>query len=790
MKENRLQKNNIYIVLLIVCIVVVVLARIWSAEREASITGPTAIRTDTNGNTYIVSANILYIQDKDGDLLDRIQLEKLGIDQFIGDFWILKNGDILLRRGIRQKATFFRELQMFLRIGSGKQDAIADEKVILQRCSLSTFRCEQFGSGPDAFKKMTTFKIAVDEEKGNVYIADTLEHRLLLYDIEGRLKKISGAAFNFPNSLVLAQDNLLYVADTNNHRICGVSTETETFGRIEKEFSVISTDSSEGKVWPSAILPMDDNRWIVINSGDNMQHGEVMQYERQGTFIRHIQLPDDADPMSMALQADRVLITDPMQMRVYRVKQDGSTDKDFGSLSMTIDLHELKRTRELFSIQRQATLWILIVLLILTLIVVAKSRRHKGNEMPQPERVIRQTMTESIESLDRTYTLNPASEYHEEAHSLGQKNTVSEIPAQELPEQPRELVLKFHGSAFEYFRIWIVNLCLTMITFGIFSAWAKVRKKRYFYSSTIIDGTPFQYLGQPIPIFKGRVIAALAFSLYYFSSHFATSFLPYVLVAGLIIAPWVVIRSLAFNARYSAFRNMTFLFNGRYQDAIKELYQWGLIPLLVIGSIFNWWGKNAIAGVSFAIFGITFPWWMSRFKNFIVSHTSYGGKEGDFSATGAQFFNIYSRAGLLTIGVAALSGIVVAVLAASVTRKPQFLLPFFAIPFYAGYVLAYGYMQANSGNLVWNHTRLGPLRFQSTLNWRGMARLYMTNALGIIFSLGLLIPWAVMRTLRYRADNLRVFREGNLAEFRGAQAESVQAIGAETLDFFDMDLSL
>jgi len=103
--------------------------------------------------------------------------------------------------------------------------------------------------------------------------------------------------------------------------------------------------------------------------------------------------------------------------------------------------------------------------------------------------------------------------------------------------EPLELSLEFHGTAREYFRIWIVNLCLTLLTFGIFSAWAKVRKKRYYYSHTTIDGTPFQYLGQPIPILKGRLIAAAGFAVYYASSHFVTSLLPYVIGFGLIAAP-------------------------------------------------------------------------------------------------------------------------------------------------------------------------------------------------------------------------------------------------------------
>jgi len=38
----------------------------------------------------------------------------------------------------------------------------------------------------------------------------------------------------------------------------------------------------------------------------------------------------------------------------------------------------------------------------------------------------------------------------------------------------------FTGKGGEYFRIWIVNICLTILTLGIYSAWATVRTRRYF----------------------------------------------------------------------------------------------------------------------------------------------------------------------------------------------------------------------------------------------------------------------------------------------------------------------
>ena len=69
---------------------------------------------------------------------------------------------------------------------------------------------------------------------------------------------------------------------------------------------------------------------------------------------------------------------------------------------------------------------------------------------------------------------------------------------------------EFTGTANEYFRIWIVNVFLSVITLGIYSAWAKVRTRQYFYANTKLDGHPFEYLGNPIAILKGNLVVGLA----------------------------------------------------------------------------------------------------------------------------------------------------------------------------------------------------------------------------------------------------------------------------------------
>src|SRR5215470_13047448 len=83
-------------------------------------------------------------------------------------------------------------------------------------------------------------------------------------------------------------------------------------------------------------------------------------------------------------------------------------------------------------------------------------------------------------------------------------NDVTTAPAGAVP---KVLVLEFRGRGAEFFRIWIVNLVLSVLTLGIYSAWAKVRTRRYFYGNTRLDGVAFEYHARPIAILKGRLLA-------------------------------------------------------------------------------------------------------------------------------------------------------------------------------------------------------------------------------------------------------------------------------------------
>ena len=340
---------------------------------------------------------------------------------------------------------------------------------------------------------------------------------------------------------------------------------------------------------------------------------------------------------------------------------------------------------------------------------------------------------------------------------------------------PAERVVRpqFSGSAGEYFRIWIVNLLFTVLTLGIYSAWAKVRKRRYFYGSTRLDGATFDYFASPKAVLKGRILAAAVVAVYavttelYPVSHYGFW------AAGLILLPWLAVRAYAFNARNSGWRGLRFDFVAGTARAARTY--------------------AAMAGLVIVTLGLAYPWFMARMRAFVLSHHAFGTARLDCSLRGRDFFGIYFLAGLIIVVIALPLAIGAGFLVARWEFPDQiagavYLLP--AVPVYAAYLVGYGYTESRVTNLLWNNTRGPGVRFASTLSAVRMIRLYLGNVLGVLFSAGLLIPWAVIRTRRYRLECFCMIVAGEPVYKANARLPRVGAAGQELGDFFNLDLGI
>jgi len=294
-----------------------------------------------------------------------------------------------------------------------------------------------------------------------------------------------------------------------------------------------------------------------------------------------------------------------------------------------------------------------------------------------------------------------------------------------------------------------------------------VRKKRYFYAHTLLDGTPFEYRGRPIPILKGRVLAAGFLALWFVSTNYVLELLLPAIVVAAVAAPWVLVRTAAFNARSTAYRNMTFDFRASYTDAFKTLTWGGVVTVVTLG--------------------IGYPFLHHRLSKFLVERLRFGGIPGSFHGLAGRYFRAYFAAGF----TAALVTLGAILLTPRIPRtSPTAALILTSLPVYAGYLVSFVLLQARITNYVWNQRELGPLVFDARLRAKELIVLYLTNTLAIVGSLGLLIPWATVRMARYRASRLRVACYGKLAEFRGTAQPAGSAAGAEVADLFEFDVSI
>jgi len=369
--------------------------------------------------------------------------------------------------------------------------------------------------------------------------------------------------------------------------------------------------------------------------------------------------------------------------------------------------------------------------------------------------------------------------------ATGEGSALPPLPA--IPSQPpsrpapRTLGFSFHGSASDYFGIWIVNTLLKMVTFGIYSAWAKVRKRRFFFGSTTLHGQPFEYLADPMALFKGWLIAAVAFILY----SIGTQISPVLsMVIGLIVFlafPWLVVRSRIFNAVNSSHRNIRFGFRPDYKQAYLVFAG---LPILTVLSL-----------------GLLAPYGLYRQKKFMVENSSYGSAPFSFSATAKDFYILCLKIALGVILVFALIGFVFSlpggnpVSAASAgggikALRGLALIPVMLLPLI--YFILIVYVQTAVANLSWNGTRIGGGNFRSTLRTRDMALLFVTNGLAIMFSLGLMVPWATVRLTRYRFQHLKLETAEGLDNVVAAAGSGtcVGAAGEEIGDIFNMPIDI
>lgn len=330
----------------------------------------------------------------------------------------------------------------------------------------------------------------------------------------------------------------------------------------------------------------------------------------------------------------------------------------------------------------------------------------------------------------------------------------------------------FHGEEREYFRIWIVNTLLTLLTVGIFAAWAKVRKRRYFRGNTRLLGHGFDYRADPLRLLAGNLVVVTLFTAYGLFGQVYPMVQLAAIAVGVVVFPWIVVRSLAFNAHNTAYRGLRFHFHQTYGMALL-----------------TYLGQAVVVGVTL---GFYYPAWIRNQREFVIGSHRLGDAFFRFSSPSGPFYSAYLRAGALLFGAAFVGSFVNAGILAlnrgKVLSLTQ-LIPFFLI-YGVAFFVAKHLLYARLFNHVWNHTRLDDHRFVATLQTGPWIGLQLSNLAAVVGSAGLLYPWTQIRSARHALAHLHFQPAGPIERIGHLGTDAGSAFGETAGEFLGLDIGL
>ncbi len=366
-----------------------------------------------------------------------------------------------------------------------------------------------------------------------------------------------------------------------------------------------------------------------------------------------------------------------------------------------------------------------------------------------------------------------AAKQHSESDSpVNSAPTQAEENTQLTYRQPQQVELSFSGKRMEYFKIWIVNTLLTIVTLGVFSAWAKVRNNQYLYSKLSIDGHSFRYLAKPMNILKGRMIAVVLMVIYFSLSHFYPLKAPLFMLGLMLFMPMLIRMSLRFSMRMTSYRGVRFDFNGSVGETYK-VYGSGL--LLTILSL-----------------GFGFPYFLKMINQFIYSNVKWGNKSFQSELSASPFYIASILSGVIFM---ILGGLMSVILLAGEPTEPTLtsvLLPIIPILLY---LVAIAVSQALFAVLVRNeifeNTHVpGLARFVSDIKVPGYMWITVTNILMTMATLGLAYPVTVIRKSQYIAENTHVSLTPDVDNVVQDILSEDSSMGEEVADMFDFDVTI
>lgn len=376
--------------------------------------------------------------------------------------------------------------------------------------------------------------------------------------------------------------------------------------------------------------------------------------------------------------------------------------------------------------------------------------------------------------------------------------------------------IEFNGTGFEYFKIWIVNIFLTIITLGIYYPWAKVRNNLYFYGNSHVENRYFNYLATGKQLFLGYLLGLFIVFTYYFIDKLypiEAKITFFVLFA--VLFPWLIWKSMSFNMKVVSFDNIRFDFYGELSKAyiIYLLYPiiFFVFVAIAISSILFGSRSLIILGFLFlfliVLFGISY--FEKKKYQYFINSISYGGDYLKAEFKLKEFVKISLKTLLFSFLLLGIFILIISVIAMIVfnisldslvnfsllihdkdfiSSNLKIIVPILFALYFIAIVLnifVFIYYKLRLREYIYSKVNYKGIALKSTMGFLRFSFIVFTNILLLIITLGLAYPWVRVRVVKYTLNNTIIENFYLLDIYLQENVKDESAIGEEIADALD-----
>lgn len=394
--------------------------------------------------------------------------------------------------------------------------------------------------------------------------------------------------------------------------------------------------------------------------------------------------------------------------------------------------------------------------------------------------------------------------------------------------------LEFTGSGGEYFRVWIVNVLLTILTLGIYTPWARRRTAQYFYGHTLVAGSPLEFTAQQSRMVKGFIILVMLTIAYQIAVNTGQDTAVGVfLLMGALLSPFIWGSAMRFRLGSTRWRGLRLQFTASWREVYKASWPVFAIALVWFGVFFGIQylapesadalrelaadesGDADLPAMAAGIWGlIALGLLLSitcvirlefNYKSLLVLRAQVGSETGRWKPVYMDFVKIWlATVAVFILLVAVISAAMFGLVSAAITlvmrgdTSGPWMVILMAVSLFGGIFFLFmasaparAYREARMFQLMWDNIGLSQVaRFKCQLRTSSFMLLRVKNLFMTLLTLGLYRPFARVNEYRMKAESVTLHVKGGVDQVTSAMVRQQKegGIGDALADAAGLDL--